>query len=235
MIKIKLAFVFLLVLFVSCQRKEPKPTQVKPVYLAYDSEWNIDTLTHNDIYNADTISSKAFNLLSDENIEDKETIDDYKNVKRKDSVLILKLSFLKRKKLINNSKNGGNYFYLKNVPELNSWLIKCYANDEHEHLMYVNKNSGKETHFYRKSTLSPNKKYLICYGTSCTDFSNITLYRNEKDCLTNVWTKRFDNLGPESTKWKNDTTLFLKMKRICLENSGEISYIKLSIGKYLKK
>ena len=126
-----------------------------------------------------------------------------------------------------------NYFYLRDFSDINSWLIDCFHNDEHQHLMLVNKNTGKEIHLTGNIVLSPNKRFLISVRLTCTDASTIELLKVEEDSLSQVWCKLFYNFGAEEIKWKNDSTLYIQMRSICVEKT-KTRYIKLPVGRYLK-
>ena len=233
--KNQIIFILILLLFVSCQKKEIKKTYEKPDYLAYDSTWNIDTLTHNDIYNADTISYHEFYSAEKYDINDIETIDDRKNVTRKDSVLIFKLKNGKKKQLVNSKKPYlKDYFYLREVPDANCWLVEGLHNDEHSYNFLISKNTGIETPIADLPIISPNKKYMVSFRVSCTDPSYLQFFKIENDSISEQWLKIFNwDFVPIDVRWQNDSTLCIEMDSICMKEHNS-KYIKLPVGRYMK-
>ena len=225
-------FTFLFVFF-SCQNKEVKIIE-KQDYLSLDSFWNLDTLTHNDIYFPDTISEQEFYKTAGNTILDLEIIDDSKNIIRDDSVLILKLKNFKRIEFI-DKKNPyiERYFYLRNIEVINSWLVEGLHGDEHAYLFLVNKNTGKKSPIAGEPIISPNKKYFMCSGTSCTDPSLIQFFKVENDSVRKVWIKLSYNWAVTEIKWKNDTLIYLKKENIC-SKIRTVTYQKLQVSKYMK-
>ena len=223
----------IIVCLFSCQRKNNTSKTVRPDYLAFDNEWKIDTLIHNDIYHADTISAIDFCKTLENKLFNKEIIDDKSHVERADSILFFKLNNSNKKKLINAAKYHKNYFYLRDLMELNSWIIQGYHNDEHEYLFIVNKNTGKETVLAGEPILSPDGKYFAAFKESCTDLSYLQLYRLENDSIRTIWTKILKEYAVTQIKWKNDSVMYLKMQNICNYPNIMTKYIQLNVGRYL--
>lgn len=234
MSKNHIVFISILILFVSCHRKEIKKVYEKPDYLTYDSTWNIDTLAHNDIYNADTISYLEFYSAKKYDINDIETIDDRKNVTRKDSVLIFKLKNGKKKILENSKKKYTSFFYLREIPDANCWLVEGLHNDEHSYNFLISKNTGVETPIADLPIISPDKKYMVSFRVSCTDPSYLQFLKIEKDSISKLWLKIFNwDFVPTDVRWQNDSTLFIEMDSICMKKHNS-KYIKLPVGRYMK-
>ena len=227
-------FTLILILFISCQRKETKKVYEKPDYLEYDSFWRIDTLAHNDIYNADTISFHDFYSAEEYNLDDIETIDDRDFVKRTDSLLIFKLKNGKKKILENSKKKYTNFFYLREIPDVNCWLVQGLHNDDHQYNFLVNKNTGIETPIANLPIISPNKKYMVSFSELCTNEGLIQFFRIERDSLSKLWLKIFSNdITPKGIRWKNDSTLFIEMDSACMRERNP-KYIELTVGRYMK-
>lgn len=225
-------FTFIFVFF-SCQNKKAKVIEESD-YLSLDSFWNLDTLTHNDIYYPDTISEQEFNKTAGNTILDLEVIDDCENIIRNDSVLKIKLNHFKSIELIDKEKPYiERYFYLRNIQPINSWLIEGLHGDEHAYLFLVNKNTGKMSTIAGEPIISPNKKYFICSRSSCTDPSLIQFFKVDNDSVKEIWVKLSDNWAATEMKWKNDSIIYIKKENIC-SNNHMITYQKLMVSKYMK-
>lgn len=141
-------------------------------------------------------------------------------VMRKGDTLLFKSNQSILTTVVNNpnqdSDEFSSYEFLKDMPEINQWLLKAFYYESYGFL-FIDKTTGARIDLYGMPAVSPNFQYIVTFNQDLEagfTFNGFQLFEIKDATLQLIESKELYSWGPDNVKWKDANTLLVERSKI---------------------